>query len=115
MRTSVAQRTGIVASVIWFFVGFSWSYLHETNAASELAVLRPQLCEQRRDQEQSWTKPDHCWDTYTKDFREIAPHPAANGLFVGLAPIPLAWLLALIFVRTARWVMYGRWKRRRDD
>lgn len=110
MKTMVAQRAGIVASVVWFFVGFSWTWLDETKQAADFASMLPKMCEEKR-----WAQdpppPDHCWETYEKDFKVMAPNRWADGLIVGLLPIPLAWLIAFGVVRTTRWTLYGRWRR----
>ena len=115
MKTTVAQRAGIVASVAWLLVGFSWSFNDETNRATNFAANIPHICEQQRDRDrtEAWSKPDHCWDTYAKDFDVFGGHRVADGLFAGLAPIPFGWLIAFLIVRIGRWIRYGRWRRQK--
>lgn len=116
------QRLGIIASILWFFVGEyvgAEQAIHESEAIFEL-------------------KAKHCWYDYSKDAKLIVGSPAYEaafaagfaaekacllqvqsewsklavapwkiGLISGLAPIPFAWLAVYGFVAVFRWVRAG--------
>lgn len=110
---NVAQRAGVVASIVWLVVGFGWSFIDQTQRAGDFAALSPTICEQTRDQAKVWAVPDHCWDSFKQDFDAYTHDRALTALFVGVAPIPLAWALAWLLVRTGRWIRFGRWRPRK--
>lgn len=106
------QRIGIVASVIWFFVGgFIGNKLAidegegQTRAWFDLCVLANKAkFGEYGPYEKVWTP---CWNEYGSQFaRNVEGHWWA-ALAFALIPLPIAWLLGLLLIATTRWIGKG--------
>jgi uncharacterized membrane protein len=100
MRLNGWQRLGIVASVIWIFVGgFLGNSLgiHE----GDWAVSMYKLC--------LHASPD--WNTCSKifdrDYVEAVQYHWYYAAILAFVPIPIAWLVGWGFVALVRWVRSG--------
>jgi hypothetical protein len=112
MRFGGWQRIGIVASVVWFFVGGfigNKAALDEAGAKTSaqldhcVATNKRQLGEYGP-YEQVWTP---CWQQYTGNFMQNADGHWWSALAVGLIPIPIGWLLGSVLIFTGRWIGGG--------
>lgn len=100
MRLNGWQRLGIIASVIWAFVGGFWDNYIGIHAG-DWVVQRLSFCfEHSAD-----------WKSCNADFdRDFGPAIADHwyvAAFVGLVPIPVAWLLVYALLGLWRWVRRG--------
>jgi hypothetical protein len=109
-------RIGIVLSVIWILVGGFWGNNAAINDASKLSSLQLDNCvsankarlrskgDNSEPYDQVWTP---CWDQLSKNYlRNVDGHWWAAAI-VGLAPIPIAWLIVYMFVGLYRWIRRG--------
>jgi hypothetical protein len=78
------QRTGIVLSVVWAIVGGTWGWRHAEDQITEDFKACVRALETRSDLQA-------CRETR---FRALTVRRAYSPALVGLAPIPVAWLIA---------------------
>ena len=109
-------RIGIVLSVIWAVVGGFLGSKAVLNDASMLTSAQLDSCvaaskarlraqgDTSEPYEKIWTP---CWGEYEKNFMRNAEGSWWAAAFVGLAPIPLAWLIVYMFIGLYRWIRRG--------
>jgi hypothetical protein len=109
-------RIGIVLSVIWALVGGFLGNSAAINDASKLTSAQVDSCvaankarmrsnaDRSEPYDQIW-KP--CWDQFEKNYLQNVEGHWWAAAFVGLAPIPVAWLIVYMIVGTYRWVRRG--------
>ena len=78
------QRTGILLSVVWAIVGGTWGWRHAEDQITDDFKACVRAIETRSDLQA-------CRETR---FRALTVRRAYSAALVGLAPIPVAWLIA---------------------
>jgi hypothetical protein len=96
------QRIGIVLSVVWVIGGGLWGNAIAIRDGGATAETEFGLC---------LDKPNHnydaCSQTFAKDYAKgVAGHWYAAA-FIGLVPIPIAWLLVYGLIALVRWIRRG--------
>lgn len=112
MRSSGWQRIGIVASVLWFFVGGFIGNKAALDEAGRLTGIQLDLCVAKNKgrlgeygpYDQVWTP---CWQQHTPDFMRNAEGHWWVALTVALIPIPIGWLLGWLLISIGRWIRSG--------
>ena len=112
MKIGGWQRIGIVASVLWVFVGGfigNKEALDEAGARTASQLDSCVAANKRRSgedgpYEQVWTP---CKNQFSANFRRNAEGHWWVVLAVALIPIPIAWLLGWILIATTRWIRAG--------
>jgi len=109
-------RIGIVLSVVWALVGGFWGNKMALDEASKLTSMQLDVCVSQNKRllhskgddsepyDKIWTP---CWAEHTKNFMSNVEGRWLATAFVGLAPIPLAWLIIYMFVGIYRWIRRG--------
>lgn len=93
------QRIGIVLSVVWLIVGSYWSqhllfnpiYSAHTNCLNHPAIKDAAVC----------------YQMFEEQLANAVEQRLAMVALVGLAPIPIAWLLVWGLVALVRWIRRG--------
>lgn len=101
MRLNGWQRVGIVASIFWALGGAFWGNeigLHEGDTAE--AIEHICAAEPHADL-------DACMRQFDKDWTAAIQYHWYYAAFVGLVPIPLAWLFVYGIARLVRWISAG--------
>lgn len=101
MRLSGWQRIGVVASVVWALYGAYWGNelgLHE----GHWAEIQEDICAAEPHGDLN------AWEQqFNKDWEAATQYHWYYAAFVGLVPIPLAWLTAFGAIRLIRWIQTG--------
>jgi uncharacterized membrane protein len=101
MRLNGWQRIGIVASVIWIFVGGFWGNnigIHE----GDWAINLYRVCLDANPN--GW---DECTKTFDSNYVAAVQYHWYYAAFLAFVPIPLAWLIAWGLISLARWIRRG--------
>lgn len=112
MRLNGWQRLGVVASIIWFFVGgFIGNKEALENAAKETSA-HVDICVAANKMRLGEYGPyDQVWTPCTRQYEPIFSRNAEGhwwaALIVGLGPIPFAWLLGWAIIAVGRWIARG--------
>jgi hypothetical protein len=112
MRLSGWQRIGIVASILWFFVGGfigNKAALDEAGAKTSAQLDQCVAANKMRlgedgPYDQVWTP---CWRQFDANFLRHADGHWWAALAVALIPIPIGWLLGWGLLFTGRWIRGG--------
>ena len=99
-RLSGWQRVGIVASVLWALGAGLVVFRNENNYAHEARNITYMACIHDRSSDECVKE---AWDAYQWHMQGIW----RLEVFVALVPIPIAWLLAYMFIGVWRWVRRG--------
>jgi len=97
MRLNRWQCVGVVLSVAWAAGGFFWASAAITGVALKIAEQRNQLCLAGE-----LPQVANCADEYKRVFYGMSEGRFGTALIVGLAPIPVAWLLVYVAIGIVR-------------
>jgi hypothetical protein len=92
------KRIGLVLSVVWAVVGAFWGW--KLALDPEYEVLHACL-----NAATTLEGSDYCWASHSKALSYTRPWNSAA--IVGLAPIPITWLLVWGLVAVVRWIRRG--------
>jgi hypothetical protein len=101
MRLNGWQRIGLVLSVLWVIGSAIHERNKQVNAAHELFQFQYRMCLEKAD---SMKK---CGDTVSLQAAMDATASWSNVAFYAFGPVIAGWLVALISIRTFRWVSDG--------
>jgi hypothetical protein len=109
-------RIGIVLSVLWILVGGFWGNNTAINDASKLTSAQVESCvsankarlraqgDNSEPYDKIWTP---CWAEHTKNYMTNVEGHWWAAAFVGLAPVPIAWLILYMLIGLYRWIRRG--------
>ena len=105
LRLNGWQRIGIALSVVWAVAGGLYALNSHQQRALSLSDLTYQSCAVKANR--------HNYDFATcrkqsdEVFEAFMKGSRGDAALTGLAPIPIAWLLAFALIAFARWVRRG--------
>jgi len=109
-------RIGIVLSVVWALVGGFLGNNAVLNEAEKLTSAQLDVCVSKNKRQlhskgddsepydKIWTP---CWAEHTKNFMTNVEGHWWAAVIVGLAPIPMTWLIVYMLVGLYRWTRRG--------
>ena len=97
------QRIGIIISLLWFISAYEYQTSEISDKAVKTAGTMMRMC---LDSTNNY-KVEDCFKEYNKYYLMESKYMYGNGLFMGIAPIPLAWLFVYLAIKVFAWVRQG--------